>query len=154
MFISSTAETRESKGEGVVAELKSMGPGVGIGTLKTRTENQRVAYATRRWVKTSMLMSITRERGTLQCWASGSRMMKAVRKRRSGERSYFYTLCNDRGVKPSVPLPRDVAAIFIRDADVEVLGTDAGARSDFRHSNAALRDGCHHPDAKGGCNRV
>lgn len=57
MLISSTTETRESRGEGVITELKSMGPGVGIGTLKARTENQRAVYATRRGVKTSMLIS-------------------------------------------------------------------------------------------------
>ena len=57
VFISSITETRESKGEGVVTELKSMGPGVGIGTLKMRTDDQSAVYASRRGMKTSMLRS-------------------------------------------------------------------------------------------------
>ena len=55
MFISSTAETREKKGEGAAAETNSPGDGVGIGTLKMRIDDQRVVYAIRRGMKTSMV---------------------------------------------------------------------------------------------------
>ena len=55
VFISSTTETREKKGEGAAAETNSPGYGVGIGILKKRIEDQRVVYVIRRGMKTSMV---------------------------------------------------------------------------------------------------
>jgi len=66
VFISSTAETRDRREEGAATESRSTGDGVGIGTLKMRTEDQRVVYATSRGIKTSML-EIKKDR-TVDYW--------------------------------------------------------------------------------------
>ena len=56
IFTPSTTETRESRGKGaVVVELSNMGGGVGIGTLRMRTDDQKAVYATRRGTKMSMV---------------------------------------------------------------------------------------------------
>ena len=55
VFTPSTTETREIRGKGVAEELSSMGDGVGIGTLRTRTDDQKAVYASRRGTKMSMV---------------------------------------------------------------------------------------------------
>jgi hypothetical protein len=54
VFTLSTTETRESRGKGAADELSSIGDGVGIGILRTRTDDQRAVYAIRRGMKMSM----------------------------------------------------------------------------------------------------
>ena len=55
VFTPSTAETREIRGKGAPDKLSSMGDRVGIGTLRTRTDDQKAVYASRRGMKTSMV---------------------------------------------------------------------------------------------------
>lgn len=128
VFISSTTETREKRGRGVEAEASSTGDGVGIGTLKMRIEDQRVVYATRRGMKTSMV-DITRSWPTKNGTPCGIRvgrtepvggrrtpraeMMKVEGKRRSGGKlDFILPFREKRG--SSVSLPRETVVIFVQ----------------------------------------
>ena len=55
VFISSTTETMERRGKGTYGGVGCVGDGVGIGTLKTRIDDQKVAYANGRGMKMSMV---------------------------------------------------------------------------------------------------
>ena len=70
VFTPSTTETREIMGEGAPDKLSSMGDGVGIGTLRTRTDDQKAVYASRRGMKTSMV-------NVTQDWAIDNRWSKS-----------------------------------------------------------------------------
>ena len=113
VLISSTTETRERRGEGVVAESRSIADGVGMGNLKMRNDHKRVVYAARTGVKTSMVGTTQGftmdERQRIRQFevpkyvdwsrSSGGRrrrilraeIMVVMRKKRSGEWSHFYT---------------------------------------------------------------
>ena len=112
VFISSTTETREKRGRVVEAEASSTGDGVGIRTLKMRIEDQRIVYATRRGMKTSMV-DITRSWPTKNGTPCGIRvgrtepvggrrtpraeMMKVEGKRRSGGSWILYSPSAKKG---------------------------------------------------------
>jgi len=102
-FTPSTTETREIRGRGVTDDLSSIWDGVGIGALRTRTDDQKAVYASRRGMKMSMAnvdKSIINSRRRTRCpkrieqssrdWRTlREGMMEVVKKRRSGGRAAF-----------------------------------------------------------------